>query len=336
MSVDKERVEWIDIVKGIGIICIVIGHIFMPNTFIHKSMLLFNLPLFFFMSGFLYKKGQNSRSFITKKAKSLLIPYVAIFLLLYPFVTVFLFSADLSFDQFKTDALYYLMSGIELRNRMDHVFVAMWFITCLFLVQVLYHFMHKLLSEKQVHIVTLIMLIAGYYVSTNYKYFFMYWSAQNILAALPLYHIGYTIKQNMNVLNKYTIVYYLAGTLSLLSLFVLPKNMYDILVNNYGIPVLTLTCCTIVIVMIIYISKFIMDYKILSIPLQHIGQASLTIMAFHLPLYAFLWKYFQLSSAIAIPLMIIVPFLLHQVLNLFRITKFLFLGKTFRKKAIIN
>lgn len=48
------RVEYIDILKGIGIILMIMGHIGFSGIFdfyIHA----FNMPLFFFVSGYLYK-----------------------------------------------------------------------------------------------------------------------------------------------------------------------------------------------------------------------------------------------------------------------------------------
>lgn len=60
----KERIEYIDIAKGTGIILMVLGHIpaFSNNyKFAYKFIYAFHMPLFFIISGYLfaYKYKQN-------------------------------------------------------------------------------------------------------------------------------------------------------------------------------------------------------------------------------------------------------------------------------------
>lgn len=65
----KKRIEWVDLSKFVGIFAMVWGHSGVNENMdiiIHA----FHMPLFFFLSGYLYKDGE-----IKKKAKTLLIPY---------------------------------------------------------------------------------------------------------------------------------------------------------------------------------------------------------------------------------------------------------------------
>ncbi|MCD4694754.1 MAG: acyltransferase family protein, partial [Bacteroidales bacterium] len=50
----KQRFEWIDIAKGIGILLVVYGHC-QPPPLIEKFVYAFHMPLFFFISGFLFR-----------------------------------------------------------------------------------------------------------------------------------------------------------------------------------------------------------------------------------------------------------------------------------------
>lgn len=43
----EERIEWVDIAKGLGVICVVMGHIFQSQMLAHKIIYLFHMPLFF-------------------------------------------------------------------------------------------------------------------------------------------------------------------------------------------------------------------------------------------------------------------------------------------------
>lgn len=74
-----KRITYIDIAKGIGILCVVLGHV---NLWDKLDMLIhgFHMPLFFFLSGYLFK-ATDGKSFIIKKARTLLWPYLLFYLL---------------------------------------------------------------------------------------------------------------------------------------------------------------------------------------------------------------------------------------------------------------
>lgn len=67
-----ERINKIDIAKGIGISLVVYGHTFSP--FSHVTHL-FQMPFFFMLSGYLYNQKDTIKDTLIKKAKSLLFPY---------------------------------------------------------------------------------------------------------------------------------------------------------------------------------------------------------------------------------------------------------------------
>ena len=51
-----KRIEWIDTAKGIGLICVILGHMRVPylSTWIYT----FHMPLFFFLSGAVFSGRQ--------------------------------------------------------------------------------------------------------------------------------------------------------------------------------------------------------------------------------------------------------------------------------------
>lgn len=82
-----ERNRFIDVVKGIGIILMVAGHSNCPGK---SYIYLFHMPIFFVISGFLWKYSEtnqrkNFKTFLIKKLLALYVPYIltnGIFLLL--------------------------------------------------------------------------------------------------------------------------------------------------------------------------------------------------------------------------------------------------------------
>lgn len=69
----EKRIRWIDVAKGIAIICIVLGHL--ANRRINSIVFTFHVPLFFFVSGYFMSKSGTVVNFVKKKAKTLLLPY---------------------------------------------------------------------------------------------------------------------------------------------------------------------------------------------------------------------------------------------------------------------
>ena len=62
-SSNVNRIEWIDIAKGIGIILVVIGHNFSDGEniiYLRKWIYSFHMPLFFLLSGILFSAKQES------------------------------------------------------------------------------------------------------------------------------------------------------------------------------------------------------------------------------------------------------------------------------------
>ena len=69
------RESWIDVLKGIGIILVVIGHTSMENPLV-KWIYVFHMPLFFALSGYMFGRGRKQYTFVKfteKRTQSLLL-----------------------------------------------------------------------------------------------------------------------------------------------------------------------------------------------------------------------------------------------------------------------
>lgn len=69
------RIEFIDVAKGIGIICVMFGHL--GCSMIDRVVFTFHMPLFFLISGYFLKIKTPFNVFVNHGAKRLLIPYYA-------------------------------------------------------------------------------------------------------------------------------------------------------------------------------------------------------------------------------------------------------------------
>ena len=70
------RIESIDVAKGIGIIFVVLGHIINGSSLLNKWIFTFHMPLFFIISGICFstKKYPNFYPFAIKRIKQLIVP----------------------------------------------------------------------------------------------------------------------------------------------------------------------------------------------------------------------------------------------------------------------
>ena len=70
-----ERIGYIDIAKAIGIISVIIGHMwwYQPEM---NLMYSFHMPLFFLIGGFFIKRRKSFKEIVHQKAVRLLSPYV--------------------------------------------------------------------------------------------------------------------------------------------------------------------------------------------------------------------------------------------------------------------
>lgn len=120
------RLSWLDIMKGIGIILVVVGHI-SSNKIIFNWLYSFHMPLFFFAAGWVYKKKQFLID-IKRRIQTIVIPYFSfglVVLIYWQLIERKFRYSNMSF----TKALLGLLSGEY--NYLDFN-VHLWFLPCFF------------------------------------------------------------------------------------------------------------------------------------------------------------------------------------------------------------
>lgn len=123
----KQRLDYIDVFRSLGIIAMVMGHIGFGGKFDH-FIHAFHMPMFFFVSGFFYRRRDcGVGEYVAKKARSLLIPYISFGLAHY--------LASLILDGFSIKPFLHLLTfntyGLPIAG-------ALWFLTALFFTDIIY------------------------------------------------------------------------------------------------------------------------------------------------------------------------------------------------------
>ena len=146
MKYKSNRIEWIDIAKGIGMIFVILGHTAIPDNYL-KFVLAFNMPLFFFLSGCTFKLKDNFFEFLKKKIKTLLIPYFVFSIITYLFWLVVerRILNDTGMSIFKP------IIGMFYANNIDGYMIfdgVLWFIACLFITEILFFAIAKIAKKR--------------------------------------------------------------------------------------------------------------------------------------------------------------------------------------------
>ncbi len=147
-----KRIEWLDIAKGYGIILVVTGHCCRFNGILFDIIFSFHMPLFFFLSGYCYKrKGIWEQA--KNKMKSLIVPY-CIFFLLGLLLTMLIpsWQTGLSFKGILKDII--LGYPVNVNNS------SLWFLICLFWVCILFEIL-SCASAPVMALSVLVLYMAG-------------------------------------------------------------------------------------------------------------------------------------------------------------------------------
>lgn len=143
VPVKKERLGYVDVLRGIAIALVVLGHCAPPylDTFIFT----FHVPLFFFISGMLFSYRERQAPFFTflkKRALRLLVPYFCFELLnfLISYALSFVYSG---FSVTLPDNFIAIFTGFSSQSASySGVAGRVWFFPCMFFAEIAFYFIY--------------------------------------------------------------------------------------------------------------------------------------------------------------------------------------------------
>ncbi len=195
------RLYWIDTLKGIGIMLVVLAHYSLQIAF-DTYIFSFHMPLFFFISEFLFDFGKytgSASTFVKGRFKSLIVPYFCFAVI----TCVFCFLLDELYTPEITSIKFFENSII---HGISHILVAfgpaisynppLWFLTCLFVTELLFYGLAKKYYGEPKKLVFWL-IIAGVigYLYPVYVSFRRLWNVDVALAAIVFYGAGNLFRQ---------------------------------------------------------------------------------------------------------------------------------------------
>ncbi|MGW8382068.1 acyltransferase family protein [Streptococcus parasuis] len=264
---NQARISYVDLFKGCGILLMIMGHVGFGYTF-QKYIHSFHMPMFFFISGFLFKKKQiDFTIFIKKKVKTLLHPYFfwGFFSLL---IWYFFKGVDLLYLRI---LLWDNTTGIAISG-------ALWFLTAMFISNIIFYLVENYISNVVLKLISYILIASlGFYLpQVGLSLPFAICSS---FVGTSFMAIGYYFKQSKIVMNYFfdTNNVLIWIMLILGSIIVFFNEYINMRTSSYGNIFMFYTSSLIIILVLLYYSeKYSNCYWIKAI--NKIGSDSITFV----------------------------------------------------------
>lgn len=339
MNEEKKRIVWIDTAKGIGILLVVAGHVLdAPSRYIFW----FHIPLFFYISGYLFNSNSLTSKYLKRKAAHLLIPYFSfLFILSIPDYIVCFNSVTSSNSTFISNSIALTGKLIYGGRDLYGWFDVFWFMTCLFLTQILFHFITRFTGKKLYPLIICTIFLytfASISVYISYLKIPSIWSINIVPMATVFFFSGYGFKKiNMNHQVIIVIAYGILLVAILLDVIGFIDHRFDMKWDGYGLPILNIILALSGITAVCHIAKMISRNKYLSVALIELGKASMIIMFLHQTVRQLVFSRFPQiqNEIIVIVVTTLICYLTYYMLSIHSYSRLLFLGEN-RKRKMYN
>lgn len=320
----KQKWEWIDVLKGIGILSVAYSHLY--GGYFRDLLFTFHMPLFFLIGGFLFRPQPQTGAYLRKKTLHLLVPYAA-FLVVLSLPMVYHAASDTGTSWQETATL---AGNMTLGGRALTAWLAVfWFVTCFFAVQQLTNWLVSRLAPRQVRWVMALLAAGGF---AQQLYFRDYWLIGNldvVAMAAPLYFVGYEIKRLQVDWERgwalAAVIFFASAGCAALAVTDLAK--VDMKYALYGIPVFSFFAAIALTAVTASLAKRIAEIAPFRGLLGHLGRASMTIMYLHIPVIYFFRQHEAMGkSPLILAAAILIPLAAHYLIALTPATRVLFAG----------
>lgn len=289
-----KRVDYIDIAKGIGIVLVVMGHndFELISPFAHKLIYSFHMPMFFFMSGMFFKPDLPFWLFVQQRFKKVLKPFL--------FILLFLYFTTISFSKISLlEASRRLIKAMYANGHyLD--WVQLWFLPHLFAVSLfayffiyavrrtgLFRFRWMILTVLYVIGVFSIKLFSPFEISLFSKDFELYglpFSLDIVLVSGFFFLLAYELNQKRYAsLLESPLTLFVSGLTLIFLVWYFPAKI-DFNIRQFdSLPINTIEAILGILFMLA-LSKQFERVDWLSAVFRYIGQASLVILIFQVPI----------------------------------------------------
>lgn len=294
----KNRFDYVDIAKGLGIMLVIMGHIEHNYVPFCGSV---HIPLFFVLSGYVYSLEKGSeRPFgkvAGKRALRLLIPYLIYNFVLYAkYILKMVLSEGFNAKECVDAFLGFMYSASILyknvpseNNFNGFVFGngPLWFLTAMAISSVIFYGINYFLLKHKFDIKKLLLssavLIAVSWCLCTFLPVYLPWSFEMALLGTVFMQFGMCLRQRNVIENIIKKPYMLIGNVVLFVVLHAFNGSANLAIGVYGKSmIIYILLGMLSSIVVIYIAYLISKIELLNKVLSYIGQNTLFILAFHM------------------------------------------------------
>ncbi len=228
MDKDNCRIFWVDYIKGICMMAIILNHLYGPNIY-GRLTYPFELVGFFFVAGYTYTIKDNFHCFLRGKVQRLLIPFVIFGVI----------NSALSYYA-KGGSFFSRIIGLVVQKPGEWDFL--WFVACLFITELIFYPIARFVSSSIIKfLICLTLFICGFVLLTKLSYA-LPWHIENACIMIIFLCVGHIIRKSTFVskqmaeikMNNTKWIIFLMSVAYLLIVFAINNYPIDIHLHQYG------------------------------------------------------------------------------------------------------
>lgn len=321
------RIEWADAARGLAILAVVWGHTSGGQN--DRIVYAWHVPIFFLLSGFLYRPKGSFKAYAAHRARQLLVPFVC---------WVVLVTGPTAIGEAMKHDGPALLARAHVLALAGPLFggptTGYWFLPALYLSLVAYDGLNRLFPR---HLA--LVCVLSYALAVLRSHYLREWrfegSVDAALIAIPYIHLGRLAREYGWAERRSVLVGGLLVFLAFAAVIYTGHDIpaYDIAQGDNGVPIVDLAFGLSGIATVFLLSQLAGP---LTRPLAYVGQATLVILVVHGGLLLSLSRgHFTLPDSIPAPLLhpigvaigVGIPLALFPILKAFPITRRLLLGE---------
>ena len=204
----NDRIEYIDVARGIAIILMIMGHVLSPGSLKRNFIFSFDMPLFVVISGYFFSNSLTIKRIIHNSFFKMYLP-TCITMMLVEVINLLLgrsenirFIITLSLKKILLFMSFNKENG-KINEGYPYNTGVLWFIAFLICIRIVYFFIVKISDNNVLYtnLLCLILSIVGFYIS-EIRNVFLPWSLDVALFCLPFFSLGNILKMNNQYLER--------------------------------------------------------------------------------------------------------------------------------------
>lgn len=308
-----ERIKEFDVLKGLLIVLVVIGHCIEEDSKLHQVIFWFHMPAFFMISGYFINETANIQAFIKNKTRRLVIPYLS-------WCTIFYLI-------FKPESIIKNLVRVVYGGTINTTAYSypFWFVNALFCSYILFLLLLKIKSKYRKYY--LFGIVAFCYISIHMnKITLPYsapWALDIAIGSLPYIYIGYLFKRYRYIVSHrlFVIIPIFFLIYQYIHCFNYSLNMKGMHYESYILDLVVPCSFTFAAYLI---CKEVAKMKFVGKIAAKLGEASMTIMFSHAAIILILARLPEYTQALST---ICIGYLIDKILKTNKITSLLLLGE---------